>query len=161
MQNVARREDAEEMLGDVIRLVERPPSELFGMLDWLASSVREKEGLPVLSLQALSGAALDKALQPQEEAPLANAGYAPLNSDPPSGVLVSDPNLIEESEDIGPYIAPPAVVPAAAVATPSKAVSVPVPVPSSPSGDSSPAVPSAIPPPPLSPRAESLEAIEI
>lgn len=152
------------MLSDVIRLVERPPDAHFGMLDWLASTVREKEGLPVLSLSTLGGAALDKALQAQEEAPLASAGYRPLNSDPPSGALVSDPNLIDESEELGPFVAPPPIAPpAAAPQVPAAAV---LPVAASPSeemgGDAANKAPPS--PSPLSHSGsanESLEAIEL
>lgn len=151
------------MLSDVIRLVERPPDAQFGMLDWLASTVREKEGLPVLSLSTLGGAALDKALQAQEDAPQASTGYRPLNSDPPSGALVSDPNLIDESEELGPFVAPPPIAPPAAAA---QAPAVPERVAASPSeemgGDAANKPPPS--PSPLSHSGsanESLEAIEL
>lgn len=149
------------MLADVIRLVEHPPDKLFGMLDWLASCVREKEGLPPLTLN-VGNFASDKALQPQEEAPQASSSYSLLVG---SEAPVADPSLLhmEEPDDDVQQLAatPPPPVPLSSTPPPAAAeLGVLEEIPVTPSPEQS-SINNASLPPPLSPRGESLEAIEL
>lgn len=156
------------MLGDVVKLVQQPPDKMFGMLDWLASCVREKEGLPPLTLASLTPAQVDRALTAQEEAPQASAAYAALSDAP-----TSDPSLlhmvdIDDSGDDGDLAAapvpPPRSNPTPPIPASVAAVSTAAPPASPPDEVPYDIMPMRVLPPPLdhtTGSGESLEAIEL